>query len=56
MGFLGAPLFGSMHLTTQFYGLRLLLGIAEAGLFPGVIVYLWHGIGRKTKPGPKDIS
>jgi MFS family permease len=42
MGFLGAPLFGSLHLTTQFYGLRLLLGIAEAGLFPGVIVYLSH--------------
>ena len=42
MGFLGAPLFGSMHLTTQFYGLRLLLGIAEAGLFPAVIVYLSH--------------
>src|ERR1700743_488896 len=29
--FLGASLFGSLHLTTQFYGLRLLLGIAEAG-------------------------
>lgn len=42
MGFVGAPLFGSLHRTTQFYGLRLLLGIAEAGLFPGVIVYLSH--------------
>ena len=28
--------------TTQFYGLRLLLGIAEAGFFPGVIVYISH--------------
>src|SRR6266702_2426628 len=27
---------------TQFYGLRLALGIAEAGFFPGVIVYLSH--------------
>jgi len=42
MGFLGRPLFGSIHLTTQFYGLRLLLGVAEAGFFPGVIVYLSH--------------
>lgn len=42
MGFLGTPLFGSLHLTTQFYTLRLLLGIAEAGFFPGVIVYLSH--------------
>lgn len=41
-GFLGAPLFGSLHPTTQFYGLRLALGIAEAGFFPGVIVYLSH--------------
>jgi ACS family tartrate transporter-like MFS transporter len=26
----------------QFYGVRFLLGIAEAGLFPGAIVYLTH--------------
>lgn len=42
MGFLGMPLFGSIRLDTQFYGLRLLLGIAEAGFFPGVVVYLSH--------------
>jgi MFS family permease len=42
MGFLGAPIFGRAQHTTQFYSLRLLLGIAEAGLFPGVIVYLSH--------------
>jgi MFS transporter, ACS family, tartrate transporter len=42
MGFLGTPVFGHLHPTAKFYGLRLLLGIAEAGLFPGVIVYLSH--------------
>src|SRR5580658_5064494 len=36
MGFLGTSLFGSFALTTQLYSLRLLLGIAEAGFFPGV--------------------
>ncbi len=42
MGFLGTPLFASFRPDTQFYGLRLLLGIAEAGFFPGVIVYISH--------------
>jgi len=42
MGFLGTPLLGSTRPVTQFYGLRLLLGIAEAGFFPGVIVYISH--------------
>jgi len=42
MGFMGMPLFGAFRPVTQFYGMRLLLGIAEAGFFPGVIVYLSH--------------
>jgi ACS family tartrate transporter-like MFS transporter len=42
MGFLGMPVFHSFQPVTQFYGLRLLLGIAEAGFFPGVIVYISH--------------
>ncbi len=42
MGFLGTPAFDSFRPITQFYSLRLLLGIAEAGFFPGVIVYISH--------------
>lgn len=42
MAFLGSRLLGSIQPVTQFYGLRLLLGISEAGFFPGVIVYLSH--------------
>jgi MFS transporter, ACS family, tartrate transporter len=53
MGFLGAPIFGSLRLTTQFYGLRLLLGIAEAGFFPGVIIYLSHWYRPEDRPRAK---
>src|SRR5262249_6294216 len=42
MGFLNTPWLAPFSLPTQFYGLRFLLGIAEAGFFPGVIVYLSH--------------
>jgi MFS transporter, ACS family, tartrate transporter len=53
MGLLGMPLFGSVGLTTQFYGMRLLLGIAEAGFFPGVIVYLSHWYRAQDRPRAK---
>ncbi|MEO8372830.1 MAG: MFS transporter [Candidatus Solibacter sp.] len=42
MAFLGTRLFGGAALVKQFYWLRFLLGVAEAGFFPGVIVYLSH--------------
>ena len=42
MGFVGTPLFGGLSVNRQFYGLRFLLGAAEAGFFPGLIVYLSH--------------
>ena len=41
-GLIGTPLFGSLSLKLQFYLARFLLGAAEAGFFPGVIVYLSH--------------
>ena len=37
-----AILMGFIHTTTQFYLVRFLLGAAEAGFFPGIIVYLSH--------------
>jgi MFS transporter, ACS family, tartrate transporter len=37
-----AILMGFMHTKSQFYLLRFLLGVAEAGFFPGMIVYISH--------------
>lgn len=37
-----AMLTGFIHTRNQFYLVRLLLGAAEAGFFPGIIVYLSH--------------
>ena len=37
-----AVLTGFVHTATQFYWVRVLLGAAEAGFFPGIVVYLSH--------------
>lgn len=37
-----ASLTGLIHNAQQFYWIRFLLGVAEAGFFPGIIVYLTH--------------
>lgn len=37
-----AGLTAAVQTPAQFYGVRFLLGLAEAGFFPGVIVYLTH--------------
>jgi sugar phosphate permease len=42
MGFIGFPQFDFISPETQFYSLRFILGLAEAGFFPGIIVYLAH--------------
>jgi MFS transporter, ACS family, tartrate transporter len=54
MGFVGMPVFGAAQPVTQFYALRLLLGIAEAGFFPGVIVYLSHWYCAADRPRAKS--
>lgn len=40
-----------VHTQTQFYLLRLALGIAEAGFFPGVLLYLtyWYPASRSSR-------
>ena len=37
-----AILMGFVHTKNQFYVLRFLLGAAEAGFFPGIMVYFTH--------------
>lgn len=37
-----STLTGFIHTSTEFYWARFLLGVAEAGFFPGVIVYISH--------------
>ena len=39
---LATILTGFVHTARQFYATRLLLGVAEASFFPGIIVYLTH--------------
>ncbi|PYL59947.1 MAG: hypothetical protein DMF24_11660 [Verrucomicrobia bacterium] len=38
-----------VHTAHQLYGARFLLGAAEAGFFPGVIVYLSHHVGDSDR-------
>jgi hypothetical protein len=38
-----------VHTTRQFYAARLLVGVAEASFFPGIIVYLTHWFRLKDR-------
>jgi MFS transporter, ACS family, tartrate transporter len=42
-------LVGFVHTSSQFYVARFLLGTAEAGFFPGVIVYLTHWFVQRDR-------
>ncbi len=42
-------LIGFVHTPMQFYGSRFLLGAAEAGFYPGIIVYLSHWFARRDR-------
>lgn len=55
MGFIGHPLLGSSEPKSQFYTLRFILGLAEAGFFPGVIVYLSHWFRYEDRARTKSL-
>src|SRR6185437_11838650 len=38
-----------VHTARQFYGARLFLGLAEAGFFPGILVYLTHWFRQEDR-------
>src|SRR5580700_6108540 len=38
-----------IHTSTQFYWIRFFLGMAEAGFFPGIVVYLSHWYRREDR-------
>ena len=48
----GADLLRTMFVTnaTSFYAMRILLGVAEAGFFPGIILYLSFGFPIASAP------
>jgi MFS transporter, ACS family, tartrate transporter len=47
-GFVAAAM-GSVHSVREFYIYRILLGIAEAGFFPGIIIYLNRWFPKKDR-------
>ncbi len=55
MGFIGLPLFKAFHIESQFYSLRFMLGLAEAGFFPGAIVYLSHWFRYEDRARTKSL-
>jgi MFS transporter, ACS family, tartrate transporter len=50
-----ATLMGFVQTATQFYWLRFALGAAEAGFFPGIIVYLSHWYRSEDRSRAKSL-
>jgi len=44
-----AMLTGAAHSVTQLYGARFLLGVAEAGFFPGIVLYLTYWFRQREQ-------
>ena len=47
-----AVLFAALRTPTHFFGLRVLLGLAEAGVFPG----MWYVLSRFYAPGDMSVA
>jgi len=55
MGLIGLPFLGGMDHKSQFYGFRFLLGLGEAGFFPGVVLYLSHWFRYEDRARAKSL-
>ncbi|MDR3692888.1 MAG: MFS transporter [Fimbriimonas sp.] len=55
MGLIGLPMMGALAPKSQFFWLRFLLGLAEAGFFPGVVVYLTHWFRYEDRARAKSL-
>src|SRR5215813_3018909 len=55
MGFIGKPWMNFAGDEDQFYVLRFILGLAEAGYFPGIIVFLSHWFRYEDRAKAKSL-
>jgi ACS family tartrate transporter-like MFS transporter len=55
MGFIGKPWMNFASNEDQFYILRFILGLAEAGYFPGIVVFLSHWFRYEDRAKAKSL-
>jgi MFS transporter, ACS family, tartrate transporter len=55
MGFVGQPWMNFASNENQFYVLRFILGLAEAGFFPGIVVFLSHWFRYEDRAKAKSL-
>ncbi|HEX5083071.1 MAG TPA: MFS transporter [Blastocatellia bacterium] len=55
MGFVGTPWMNFASNENQFYVLRFILGLAEAGFFPGIVVFLAHWFRYEDRAKAKSL-
>jgi MFS transporter, ACS family, tartrate transporter len=55
MGFVGLPWMNFASTEDQFYILRFILGLAEAGFFPGIVVFLAHWFRYEDRAKAKSL-
>ncbi|HEY7184867.1 MAG TPA: MFS transporter, partial [Blastocatellia bacterium] len=55
MGFIGMPWMNFASGENQFYIMRFILGLAEAGYFPGIVVFLAHWFRYEDRAKAKSL-